>query len=106
MKVGLRLSLKVGQLVVLLRHKRQCVAQHLRSTHVYKHTTNPFHMPERHRRHGTWTPEHLIGPGMRTGPSTGQVVFLAPELLNILKISIVPEVNPDGLVFGLLTDMK
>lgn len=59
--VGQRLSLKAGQSVVQLWHKGQCVAQHPRSTHEYKHTTNPLHMPERHRRHGTWTLERLIG---------------------------------------------
>ncbi len=58
--VGQRLSLKAGQSVVQLWHKGQCVAQHPRSTHEYKHTTNPLHMPERHRQHGTWTPERLI----------------------------------------------
>ena len=29
-------------------------------------------MPERHRRHGTWTPERLIEQGKRTGPPTGR----------------------------------
>ncbi|HAW3225264.1 TPA: IS21 family transposase, partial [Escherichia coli] len=72
--VGQRLSLKAGQSVVQLWHKGQCVAQHPRSTHEYKHTTNPLHMPERHRQHGTWTPERLIEQGKRTGPSTGRVV--------------------------------
>lgn len=37
--VGQRLSLKAGQSVVQLWHKGQCVAQHPRSTHEYKHTT-------------------------------------------------------------------
>ena len=59
---------------IQLWHKGQCVAQHPRSTHEYKHTTNPLHMPERHRQHGTWTPERLIEQGKRTGPSTGRVV--------------------------------
>ncbi|EPU7075943.1 Mu transposase domain-containing protein, partial [Escherichia coli] len=72
--VGQRLSLKAGQSVVQLWHKGQCVAQHPRSTHEYKHTTNPLHMPERHRQHGTWTPERLIEQGKRTDPSTGRVV--------------------------------
>lgn len=72
--VDQRLSLKVGQSVVQLWHKGPCVAQHPRSTHEYKHTTNPLHMPERHRRHGTWTPEHLIEQENRTDPSTGRVV--------------------------------
>jgi len=43
--VGQRLSLKAGQTVVQIWHKGQCVAQHPRSSHEYKHTTNPLHMP-------------------------------------------------------------
>ncbi|EEJ8659239.1 hypothetical protein NJ45_004990 [Salmonella enterica subsp. enterica] len=36
--------------MVQLWLKGPSVAQHPRSTHEYKHTTNPLHMPERHRR--------------------------------------------------------
>lgn len=72
--VGQRLSLKAGQPVVQLWHKGQCVAQHPRSTHEYKHTTNPLHMPRRHQQYRTWIPKRLIELGKRTGPSTGRVV--------------------------------
>lgn len=44
-QVGQRLSLKARQSVVQLWHKGQCVAQHPRSTHEYKHTTNPLILP-------------------------------------------------------------
>ncbi|EFW9551363.1 IS21-like element ISSso4 family transposase, partial [Shigella sonnei] len=97
--VGQRLSLKVGQSVVQLWHKGQCVAQHPRSTHEYKHTTNPLHMPERHRRHGTWTPERLIEQGNRTGPSTGRVVE------SMLKAKLHPELAYRA-VLGLLALQK
>ncbi|EFP8320419.1 IS21-like element ISSso4 family transposase, partial [Shigella sonnei] len=97
--VGQRLSLKVGQSVVQLWHKGQCVAQHPRSTHEYKHTTNPLHMPERHRRHGTWTPERLIEQGNRTGPSTGRVVE------SMLKAKPHPELAYRA-VLGLLALQK
>ncbi len=72
--VGQRLSLKAGQTVVQIWQKGQCVAQHPRSTHEYKHTTNPLHMPAQHRGHGTWTPERLIEMGCSIGPFTGRVV--------------------------------
>ncbi|HBM8746866.1 TPA: IS21 family transposase [Escherichia coli] len=97
--VGQRLSLKAGQSVVQLWHKGQCVAQHPRSTHEYKHTTNPLHMPERHRQHGTWTPERLIGQGKRTGPSTGRVVE------SMLKAKPHPELAYRA-VLGLLALQK
>lgn len=58
--VGQRLSLKAGQMVVQIWRKGQCVAQHPRSSHEYKHTTNPLHMPAQHRGRGTWTPVRLI----------------------------------------------
>lgn len=72
--VGQRLSLKAGQVVVQIWHKGQCVAQHPRSSHEYRHTTNPLHMPAQHRGHGTWTPERLIEMGCSIGPFTGRVV--------------------------------
>ncbi|EFC0383308.1 IS21 family transposase, partial [Escherichia coli] len=97
--VGQRLSLKAGQSVVQLWHKGQCVAQHPRSTHEYKHTTNPLHMPERHRQHGTWTPERLIEQGKRTGPSTGRVVE------SMLKAKPHPELAYRA-VLGLLALQK
>ncbi len=37
-------------------------------------TTNPAHMPERHRAHGSWTPERLLNWGSRIGPNTRQMV--------------------------------
>ncbi len=97
--VGQRLSLKAGQSVVQLWHKGQCVAQHPRSTHEYKHTTNPLHMPERHRQHGTWTPERLFEQGKRTGPSTGRVVE------SMLKAKPHPELAYRA-VLGLLALQK
>ena len=71
---GHRLSLKAGQVVVQIWHKGQCVAQHPRSTHEYKHTTNPLHMPVQHRGHASWTPERLVEMGCNIGPFTGLVV--------------------------------
>ncbi len=69
--VGQRLSLKAGQSVVQLWHKGS-VWRNIRAAHEYKHTTNPLHMPERHRQHGTWTPERLIEQeNVRARPQAG-----------------------------------
>jgi transposase len=72
--VGQRLSLKACQTVIQLWLKGQCVAQHPRSQHEYKHTTNPLHMPVQHRGHSHWTPELLVETGRKIGPFTGRVV--------------------------------
>ena len=37
-------------------------------------TTNPAHMPENHRAHGTWTPERLVNWGAKIGPHPRQMV--------------------------------
>ncbi|HIA7221889.1 TPA: IS21 family transposase, partial [Escherichia coli] len=54
---------------------------------------------ERHRRHGTWTPERLIRQGKRTGPSTGRVVE------SMLKAKPHPELAYRA-VLGLLALQK
>ncbi len=56
-------------------------------------------MPERHRQHGTWTPERLIEQGKRTGPSTGRVVE------SMLKAKPHPELAYRA-VLGLLALQK
>lgn len=71
---GQRLSVKAGHTVVQIWHKGQCIAQHPRSQHEYKHSTNPLHMPIQHRMHGSWTPERLVEIGRSIGPFTGKVV--------------------------------
>ena len=57
---------------VFVRGRR--VASHLRSAAVGRHTTEPAHMPESHRRHLEWTPGRLVAWGERTGPATGALV--------------------------------
>ena len=57
---------------VFLRSKR--VASHLRSYVKYRHTTDPAHMPESHRRHASWTPSRIIAWAARTGPSTATLI--------------------------------
>lgn len=68
------LSLKAGQTVIQIWHQGQCVAQHPRSQHEYKHTTNPLHMPVQHQKHSGSTPERLLAMGKNIGAYTGKVV--------------------------------
>lgn len=55
------------------------------SAHVYKYTTNPPHMPEHLRRHGTWTPNVssrwvLLRPVHRQGVDAMLKAKAHPEL--------------------------
>lgn len=50
------------------------VASHLRSFERGRHTTDPAHMPESHRRYAEWTPSRIISWASRTGPSTAKLV--------------------------------
>lgn len=60
--------------MIQIWHQGQCVAQHPRSQHEYKHTTNPLHMPVQHQKHSGWTPERLLAMGKNIGAYTGKVV--------------------------------
>ena len=46
------------------------MASHLRSYKPGRHTTDPAHMPDSHRRHAEWTPSRIIAWAEKTGPAT------------------------------------
>ncbi len=50
------------------------VASHLRSFLRHKHTTDPAHMPESHRRYAQWTPSRIVNWAAATGPSTAKLI--------------------------------
>ena len=50
------------------------VASHVRSFERYRHSTEPAHMPESHRRHASWTPSRIIDWAAKTGPATASLV--------------------------------
>jgi len=56
---------------VLLRGRR--VASHVRSFQRGRHTTEPSHMPDSHRRHQEWTPGRIISWAEKTGPATAKL---------------------------------
>ena len=65
-QVDVRLT--VSTVEILLRGRR--VASHLRSYQRGRHTTDPAHMPESHRRHSEWPPHRLLHWAEKTGPMT------------------------------------
>ncbi len=57
---------------ILFKGKR--VASHPRSFIRGRHTTDPAHMPESHRRYLEWTPSRIVRWAEKTGPSTASLV--------------------------------
>ena len=68
-KVDLRLSASTVE--VFFRNRR--VASHVR-VHRPGFTTDPAHMPDAHRRHGSWTPARIVSFADKTGPATAKLV--------------------------------
>jgi transposase len=69
-KVDVRLSAATVEIFCYSRR----VASHVRSFERYRHTTDPAHMPESHRRHASWTPSRIIEWAGKTGPATAGLV--------------------------------
>ena len=46
----------------------------MRSYERHRHTTDPAHMPESHRRHAQWTPSRIVAWAEKTGPVAAQLV--------------------------------
>lgn len=63
-RVDVRLTATVVE--IFLRGKR--IASHLRSYQRGRHTTDPAHRPESHRRQLDWPPERLLSWAEKTGP--------------------------------------
>jgi transposase len=69
-RVDIRLTASVVEIFV--RGRR--VASHLRSYVRGRHTTDPAHRPESHRRHLEWPPERIVSWAEKTGPETAALV--------------------------------
>ncbi len=72
--VGKVLDVRSSASTVEVFHNHKRVASHLRSFLKHRHTTDPAHMPESHRRHAAWTPSRIISWAASTGPSTAKLV--------------------------------
>jgi transposase len=71
--VGQRVDVRLAEGTVEAFHSHRRVASHLRSWQRGRHTTDPAHMPESHRRHGEWSPGRIVDWAKRTGPATAEV---------------------------------
>ncbi len=71
---GERVDVRVTATVVEIFHRGRRVASHLRSYVRGKHTTDPAHRPESHRRHLEWPPERIVSWAEKTGPETAALV--------------------------------
>jgi transposase len=69
-RVDIRLTASMVE--IFLGGKR--VASHLRSYVRGRHTTDPAHRPEAHRRQLDWPPERLVSWAEKTGPQTAALV--------------------------------
>ena len=75
--VGERLELHAGEALIQLYFRQQPVASHPRK-HTYGFTTNPAHMPNRHRSQQQWTPGRLKNWARDIGPHT--LVWVSEQL--------------------------
>jgi transposase len=76
--VGQRVDVRTGAITVEVFCSGRRVASHLRSFAPGRHTTDPAHMPDSHRRHAQWTPSRVIAWAEKTGPNTAA---LAKEIM-------------------------
>jgi transposase len=71
--VGQRVDVRSTATVVEVFHASRRVASHRRSYTPGRHSTDPAHMPDAHRRHAEWTPSRIVAWAQRTGPATAEL---------------------------------
>ncbi len=69
-----QVDVRLSATTVEIFHSSRRVASHVRSFERHRHTTDPAHMPESHRRHAEWTPSRIIDWAGKTGPATAGLV--------------------------------
>lgn len=55
-------------------HRGKRIAVHTRSFLLYKHTTNPEHMPKAHQKYAGWSPGSFLNQAVKIGSKTRDVV--------------------------------
>jgi transposase len=70
--VGCVVEVRLSAATVEVFHNHRRVASHVRKRHP-GYSTDPAHMPESHRRHGSWSPARIITWAKKTGPSTAEL---------------------------------
>ncbi|MBE0418305.1 MAG: IS21 family transposase, partial [Coriobacteriia bacterium] len=68
--VGTKVEVVFDERTLEIYHRGKRVALHARSHARGRTTTDPAHMPERHRAHAEWTPERIESWLAQTGPAT------------------------------------
>lgn len=68
--VGEHCDVRCSASTIEIFHRGRRVASHLRSAAHGRHTTEPAHMPESHRRYAEWTPGRIVRWAEQTGPAT------------------------------------
>jgi transposase len=71
--VGQRVDVRSSAATVEVFFSGKRVASHLRSRLAGRHTTDPAHMPDSHRRHAEWTPSRITEWAAKTGPFTAEL---------------------------------
>ena len=69
-----RVDVRATQTTIECFFKGRRVASHRRSRERGRHTTDPAHMPDSHRRYAEWTPSRMIRWANSIGPETAAVV--------------------------------
>lgn len=70
-----QLDIRITSQTVECFYRGKRIASHGRSYLKGRHTTQPEHMPEKHRRYAEWTPERVQQWAAKTGPETEAVVI-------------------------------
>ena len=65
---------RITATTVEILFKGKGAASHPRSFVHGRHTTDPAHMPESHKRYLEWTPSRIVRWAEKTGPSTASLV--------------------------------
>jgi len=60
--------------VIEISHRGKRVAIHRRSFLLWKHTTNPDHMPKAHQKYAGWSPGSFLNNAIKIGPKTRDMV--------------------------------
>lgn len=68
--VGQRVDVRSTATAIEVFRASRRVASHRRSYVRGRHTTDPAHMPDSHRRHAEWTPSRIVAWAQKTGPAT------------------------------------
>ncbi|TAM56149.1 MAG: IS21 family transposase [Chloroflexota bacterium] len=71
--VGQVCDVRLSATTVEIFRRGRRIASHVRNSQRGRHSTDPVHMPDAHRRHQEWTPGRILRWAEKTGPATAQM---------------------------------